>query len=111
MTRNTRNWMSRGLMLIVVLAVAATSSAAEFGSVKGRFVYKGTPKVVPIQPTKDPDYCGKHDIFDESVVVGDKGGLQNAFVYLYVARGKKVEIHPSYDPKTAKPKVLDNHFC
>ena len=42
--------------------------------------------------------------------LGEDGALQNVFVYLYVARGKKVEIHPDYKP-AAEPKVLDNKGC
>jgi hypothetical protein len=91
--------------------LAATACAAEFGTIKGRFVYEGTPKVAPIQPTKDTEHCGKQELVDETIVAGDKGGLQNVFVYLNPGRGKKVEIHESYDPAAQEAKVLDNHNC
>ena len=33
------------------------------------------------------------------------------FVYLYVARGKTVDIHPDYTAADLEPKVLDNKGC
>jgi hypothetical protein len=95
---------------VAMVALAAGASAADFGAIKGRFVYKGEPKVQPIQPSKDTEYCSKHQLHDETVSVSDKGELQNVFVYLYTARGQKVEVHPDIKP-AAEPKVLDNKGC
>jgi len=111
MTNACSKLLSLALAVAAAAAVAGPLAAAEFGTIKGRFVYKGTPKVVPIQVSKDPEYCSKHNLVDESVIVGDKGGLQNAFVYLYVGRGQKVDIHESYDAAKVEPKVLDNKGC
>jgi hypothetical protein len=97
-------------VVIATLAVVSQAAAAEYGAIKGRFIYKGEAKAEPIQPTKDPEYCGQHDLKTEKVVVSPKGELQNVFVYLYPARGKKVEIHPDIKP-AAEPKVLDNKGC
>jgi hypothetical protein len=98
-------------MLSAFALMAAPVSAADFGTIKGRFVYKGEPKVVPIQPTKDPEFCSQHKLFDETVVVGKKSGLQNVFVYLAPARGKKIDIHPDYKATDLPPKMLDNKGC
>lgn len=90
--------------------MATSSSAAGWGTIKGRFVYKGTAKAEPIKPTKDVEFCGKHDLVNETVTVGSDGGLQNVFVYLYTARGKQVDVHESYSA-SKEPKVLDNKGC
>jgi hypothetical protein len=104
------------VFVVGLLAVTATgfvappAVAAGWGTIKGRFVYKGTVKPAPIQPTKDPEYCGKHELVDETIVVGKDGGLQNVFVYLFPGRGKKVDIHESY-VAPEESKVLDNRGC
>lgn len=89
----------------------STAHAADWGSVKGRFVYKGKPKNEKIQVNKDTEFCSQHNPVVETVTVGDDGGLENVFVYLDVARGKKVAIAPSYKTEGLEPKVLDNKFC
>jgi len=111
MTNACSKLLSLGLAVVVAAAVAAPLAAAEFGTIKGRFVYKGTPKVMPIQVSKDPEYCSQHKLVDETVIVSDKGGLQNVFVYLNPGRGKKIAIHESYDPAAQDPNVLDNANC
>ena len=98
---------------IALLTVSAPTSAADFGTIKGRFVFQGDAKATPIQPTKDEAYCSQHPLVDETIVVGKDKGLQNVFVFLNAGRGKKVEIHESYDAAAAakEPKVLDNKGC
>jgi hypothetical protein len=108
--RTKLNFSSASLALLVF---AGQASAADFGTIKGRFVFQGAVKETPIQPTKDVEYCSQHKLFDETIVVGKEQGLQNVFVFLSPARGKKVEIHASYDAAAAakEPKVLDNKGC
>jgi hypothetical protein len=96
---------------VALVSLAGPLSAAEFGTLKGRFVYEGKPKVEPIQPSKDTAFCSQHKLFNETVSVSDKDELPNVFVYLYPARGKKVDVHPSYEAAAKEPKVLDNHSC
>jgi len=93
------------------LLAASSASAAQWGSVKGRFIYKGQPKVAEIKPNKDEAYCGQHKLVTEDLKVGPKGELQDVFVYLYVPTGKKAEINPEYQSQKAEPKVLDNKGC
>lgn len=99
------------LTLAVVFAFSATpvAHAAEWGTIKGKFVYKGEPKAAPLTINKDVEFCGEHKPADESIVVGDGAALRDVFVYLYVARGKKVEIHPDYKP--GELKVISNKGC
>ncbi|HYO23860.1 MAG TPA: hypothetical protein VEQ85_02835 [Lacipirellulaceae bacterium] len=114
-----RNMLFHNPMLrtatLLALALAATAvatapaAAAEWGTIRGKFVYKGEPKNEPVNVTKDVEYCGPKKPTMETVVVGEGGGLQNVFVYLYVARGKKVAVHPDYKP--GDPKVLTNLGC
>jgi hypothetical protein len=99
-----------GLMALVLVVPAA--SAAEWGSLKGRFVVDGTTaKPQPVAITKDQDFCGKHDLVDETVVVGKSNELKNALVYLRAGLGKKVDIHPDYEAKLKEAVVLDNRDC
>lgn len=106
---NKSAWM---IGLLALLLIAPTASAAEWGSLKGRFVVDGdAPKPIPVKVTKDADYCGKHDLVEETVVVGKNNALKNAVVYLRPGLGKKVEIHPDYEAKLKEPVILDNHFC
>jgi hypothetical protein len=93
-------------------ALSSVASAQEWGTLKGKFVFDGKPPVPKaINVTKEPA-CEAHKLVDESVVVGDDGGLANVVVYLYLGRGKKVSaVHPDYE-KTANDKVvLSNENC
>ena len=110
MSSNFAKRLTSGLALATAMMVGASASAADWGTIKGKFVYKGDVKAEKIVPNKDTEYCSKHDLVDETVVVGDGGSLANVFVYLNPGRGKKVDVHPDIKP-SAEPKVLDNHFC
>ncbi|MAT69454.1 MAG: hypothetical protein CMJ58_07995 [Planctomycetaceae bacterium] len=102
-------------MAIAAVAFAALAdmpaSAAEWGSIKGRFVFDGDVKAEPISITKDKEYCGNHKLVDETVVTGEKNGLANMFVYLYLKRGDSVDVHPDYEKSASEPAVLDNNEC
>jgi hypothetical protein len=99
------------LTVVLVLAALATpgAGAAEWGTIKGKFVYKGDAKAEPLNINKDIEFCSEHKPADETIVVGDGGALRDVFVYLYVARGKKVEIHPDYKP--GELKSITNKGC
>jgi plastocyanin len=87
------------------------SSAAEWGSVKGRFVVDGTaPKPVPLVVTKD-QHCIDSKPVNESVVVGKDGGLANVVVFIRLPRNGKVSVHPDYEAKLSEVVKLDNHGC
>lgn len=96
---------------LIALLAASNAAAAEWGSVKGRFVVDGTPpKVSPLVVTKD-QHCIDSKPINESVVVGEDGSLANAVVYLRPPRRGKVEVHPDYEAKLSEPAVLDNNGC
>jgi plastocyanin len=90
---------------------STTIAAAEWGSLKGRFVVDGTPpKPEPLVVTKD-QFCIDKKPMSQTVVVGPKGELANAVVFLRLERGAKVETHPDYAAKLTEPAELDNNGC
>lgn len=82
---------------LFVAAIAATAtfvgadqvSAAETGDLKIRFEYDGDPpKPDAIDVNKDKEFCGKHPLMDESLIVNEANkGLKNVVVYVYTGRG------------------------
>jgi hypothetical protein len=92
-----------------IVAAAAQPAAAQWGTLKGRFVYDGQPpKAEPLVVTKDVQVCGKHNLVDESLVVGKDGGLANVVIYV---RDKKVKVHPDYEAAADDTLRFDNHNC
>jgi len=78
-----------------------------------KFVFDGTPPAAkPLTINKDPQFCGKFGLVDESLVVNaENHGLANVIAYMYTHTGPKPAIHPDY-AKTADAKVeLDNLKC
>jgi hypothetical protein len=102
---NRLGWLAAAAAFVCVPA-----HAADWGSLKGKFVYDGKVENSPLNITKDVEYCGQHKPVDEKIKLGEGGALQNVFVYLVVARGKTVTAHPDYKPSD-EPVVLDNHGC
>jgi|tagenome__1003787_1003787.scaffolds.fasta_scaffold20594898_2 plastocyanin len=96
---------------LLIFGTALSATAQEWGDLEGTFLYKGTPPTpAKINPTKDPEFCGKHQLVEENVVVNkDNKGLQ--YVVVYLADTAKPKIHPDY-AKDAKAEVaLDNENC
>jgi len=83
--------------------------AATAGKLHGRIVYRG-PKPARKQIAMDSDInCraehGAQPVYDEPVVVGNDGGLANAFVYIQTGlEGKKFE-------PVKEPVLLDQRGC
>ena len=91
--------------------VPAVIRAADdaWGDLVGQFVYKGeAPERKKLTVDKDLDCCGKFDIRDESLMVGEDGGLGNVYVYV---RSRKVTICPELAETAGKQTVLDNRDC
>ena len=104
--------MLKQLSIAIALAgLAGASSAQEWGDLDATFLYKGTPPTpAKIKAEKDPEFCGKHNLVDETLTVNKENhGLANVVVYLMDQA--KPKIHPDYE-KTAKDKIeVDNENC
>ena len=116
----SRNLFIRSLMALIVAAsvfsVAGAASAAEWGSIKGRFVFDGTaPAPTKLNIDKDQATCGGHDLVDQSLEVGPTGGVANVVVWIAAKtidnKPQKVKVNPDF-AKTADAKVeLNNKNC
>lgn len=96
------------------LASVVSASAADWGSLTGVFKYDGAaPKAAPITATKDPEFCGKHELVDETLVVDAKTkAIQNVIVFLYLKPGeKKPAIHPDLAAAAKNPIRFTNANC
>jgi hypothetical protein len=91
--------------------MAEPASAADWGSLKGRFVVDGMPAQLPPLVVDKDDFCKKSDPINELVVVGDDHGLANAVVYVFLGRRGKIDVHPDYAAQLSDPVVLDNQGC
>ncbi len=99
------------LAIVMVMAAANVSSAAGWGTIKGKFVVDGqAPKLAAVDASKEP-YCVEHKPFNASVIVDDQGGLANVVVFLRPGRRDKIEAHPDYNAAKSEPVVLDNKGC
>lgn len=99
--------LSAAALFVVCTAIPAS---AETGDLKIRFEYGGAaPAPTLLKPDKDTEFCGKSELFDESLIVNaDNKGIQNVVVYVYTGRGgSKID---SVAPKNAKH-TLANDKC
>jgi hypothetical protein len=84
--------------------IIRAAAAGQWGDLVGRFQYDGKK----LKVDKDVDCCGKFDIRDESLMVGEDGGLGNVYVYV---RTRKVDICPELEESAPKQVLLDNRDC
>lgn len=96
--------------LLAVLPVT-NASAAEWGSIKGRFIVDGTPPVPPPLVVAKDQFCIDIKPKNKAVVVGEDGALANVVVFLRLPRRGKVDAHPDYKAQLSEPAVLDNKNC
>ncbi len=76
--------------LLLCAAAGLFSTAGLYaGDLKMQFVLDGNvPATDPIKVDKDAEFCGKHELVDESLVVNPKNkGIKNVVVYVYTGRG------------------------
>jgi len=97
--------------LLTLATLAQANAAGDWGTLKGRLVFDGAVEAKAIDVNKDVEVCGTHNLVDEEITVGKKNGLTNAFVYLYLKKGKSVEIHPDLQKPSSEPVQLDNKGC
>ena len=81
----TRPW----LIAVAVLLFSASPGLAETGTLKVRFVYGGDPpKPDKMEPHLDAQFCGKHELVDETLLVNpETKGIKNVVLYVYTGRG------------------------
>jgi len=98
---------------LVIAMTSAMTFAADWGSLKGRFVLDGPLPEQPIlQINKDVEFCAKHEPRSEKVVVHRQDrGIANVVIWLDVKPGEKVAIHPSYDAAAMGQVKLANKGC
>ena len=109
-----------GLLISSLHCVVVTANAADWGTVKGRFVFDGTlPERPKLVLNKDVEFCGKHEPRTEQLVVHPKDrGIANVVIWLDTKPGEKPAIHPSFEEsESAKIKLMnkgcrfDPHVC
>ncbi len=99
------------VVMFCALCVAGVANAADWGSLKGRFVVDGKPADPPaLVVDKDP-YCIEKKPKNEAIVLGKDNALVNAVVYLRLPRRGDVAVHPDYEAELKTPVVLDNVGC
>jgi hypothetical protein len=104
---------SGALALAVAMSWAARGTTEEWGSLKGQFVYEGSPfEPKKLTITKDQEECCKHNLVDESLLVGAEGNeLRNVVVFLAPAKNAQVPIHPDLEATANAERKLDNLSC
>lgn len=98
--------------LVISLSFAAIANAADWGNLKGQFVYDGEPpKPKPLTGLEKEPACTKHNLVDESLVVNAKNkGLANVIVFVSTKKDK-LKINPDLEKAQKDTAVLDNKDC
>jgi hypothetical protein len=112
MQRNTRILIP---LTIVLLALTSASHAADWGSIKGKFVLKNNvpQKVVLIKKgdpaVKDPAVCAADTLYRNDLVIDPKTkGIQHIFIYL---RRAPNDVHPDAAKVPEKEYVQNQKGC
>jgi len=92
---------------VLCSSVATTAFGEDWGSVKGKFVYKAEVVDRRIDGFHRDKLCGTVDR-DVSLVVGDRGGLRNVFIGEASAA---ITTHPSYQENQFHEVVLRIRQC
>lgn len=109
-------------VLGLVIVASATSSAAEWGNLSGRFLFDGVPPIPEkLKITSDQPTCGPHDLQNEALLVNPLNkGVRNIIIYLYQSKSgvrptpydsKEVPIHEDYLALEKEVVKLDNQGC
>ena len=71
---------------LTLVLCAATTADAQWGNLKGKFVYDGkAPAPQKLNVAKEP-MCTEHNPVDESLLVGPDGGLKNVVIFVHQGR-------------------------
>lgn len=98
---------------LMIAMASASTYAADWGTIKGRFVLDGPPPERPILTiNKDVEFCGKHEPRSEKLVVHrEDRGIANVGIWLDTKPGEKVAVHPSFEESAAAKIKLANKGC
>ena len=85
-----------------LLFLSASPGLAETGTLKVRFVYGGDPpKPDKVDPHLDAQFCGQHELVDETLLVNPENkGIKNVVLYVYTGRGGSDLPKSELAPKT-----------
>jgi hypothetical protein len=103
-----------GIYSVLAFVLGANAWGAEWGDLKARFVLDGAiPAPKKLDITKDQEFCGKHNLVDEGLVVNSANkGIANVVVFLYLAKGAKPPTaHESYASSAKSEVPFDNMNC
>lgn len=103
------------MVAVTALAFPGLTGVAEdqWGHLTGGFVYDGErPVPRPIEVSKDQRFCGKHNLIDETLLVGADTGIRHVAVWLHTAgEHQRPVIHSSFrDPEKAVLRFEDCRF-
>lgn len=101
--------MSKRWGFLFALCLTAGWASAQTGTLRGRFVYDGTPpEPAALKVDKDVEVCGQHPLKDESLVVGPDGGIANVVIFV---RSKVSKVDPSLESDLPPTVAMDNKDC
>lgn len=91
-------------------ALSAGLCTASFAQISGKVTLEGTPPDMPeVKGIASVPQCAalhKDPVYDDTVVVGDKGELANVIVFIKPAEGQKLE-----GPQKTESATLDQKGC
>ena len=93
----------------LTLVCVTTTLAQDVGDLKITFKLKGdAPKLGNVKVTTDKQFCGKKDVPDQRLTVGEERGIKNVVVYVYT--GRRGTDLPEQKPQL-RTLTLDNKAC
>lgn len=98
----------------LMVTLASTSvMAADWGTLRGRLVFDGTPPERPkFVLNKDVEFCGKHEPREEKLVIHpDDRGIANVVIWLDTKSGEVPAIHPEFEKSATATIRLANKGC
>ncbi|HEY1600139.1 MAG TPA: methylamine utilization protein [Pirellulales bacterium] len=94
---------------LTVVSGGAGTVSAQWGNLKGQFIYNGkAPEPKKLDTTKEP-VCVPHNLVDESLLVAPDGGIKNVVIFV---RTKKADL--KINPALGEPPAqieIDNKNC
>jgi hypothetical protein len=90
---------------------AGALKADGWGAIRGKFVVAGdVPEPLNLTIDKDGEFCGKHGLKREDLLVGSGGELENVVVFVRT-RLPAGAIHEGFKERQPQDVVLDNKNC